>query len=424
MIRQIVAMTLKELKVLLLDREALALLFAMPTFFILVMSFALEGVFEAGSKNRPIEVIVVHRDGGPIAEGILLDLKRLEGLIPIETLGGAPVTAEKAEACIRNGDYPLALVFQEGFSDHLLERVEDPQQMKPTVTLISDPATNAQILASVRGVLRSVIERHTLTATLPARIKAKIAERGAQLPFGGGTFMRRIERQVDEALADSSTVGTGDGLVDFINASPRGFRAERRPTATEQNVPGYTIFGVFFIVLTLASSFIQEKGEGTFQRILAAPMSKAALLIGKLLPYYLVNLIQVGLMFLVGVVVFGMSLGDLSALTVVSLALAAAANGLGLLVATLGKTEPQVNGLAVLFAITLAALGGIMVPVFVMPGLMKALSLFTPHAWALAGYHDVIIRGLGVRAVLPEAGILLGFAAFFFAIALWRFRFE
>jgi ABC-2 type transport system permease protein len=65
-----------------------------------------------------------------------------------------------------------------------------------------------------------------------------------------------------------------------------------------------------------------------------------------------------------------------------------------------------------------------MVPTFVMPGWMKTLSLFTPHALALAGYHDVIIRGLGLKEVLPEAGVLLSFACGFFALALWRFRFN
>jgi len=75
MIRQVIAITLKELKVLWLDREALALLFAMPMFFILVMTFALEGVFQAGSKGHPIEILVVHKNGGRSLTGRLPILK-------------------------------------------------------------------------------------------------------------------------------------------------------------------------------------------------------------------------------------------------------------------------------------------------------------------------------------------------------------
>ena len=145
---------------------------------------------------------------------------------------------------------------------------------------------------------------------------------------------------------------------------------------------------------------------------------------GKLLPYYIVNLIQIVLMFAVGVLFFDLPLGNLPALILVSLALAASANGLGLLVATIGKTEAQVNGLSVMLAITLSAMGGIMVPVFVMPGFMKKLAQFTPHAWALTGYHDVIIRGLGLSDVMTEAGILAGFSGLFFLIALWRLRLD
>jgi len=106
------------------------------------------------------------------------------------------------------------------------------------------------------------------------------------------------------------------------------------------------------------------------------------------------------------------------------LALALAANGLGLLVASLGKSEAQVEGLAVFLAITLSALGGMLVPAYVMPGAMRTLSLFTPHAWALAGYQDVIVRGLGVGEVIPETGVLLLFAGLFFTFAWWKFRFQ
>jgi ABC-2 type transport system permease protein len=412
MIHQIIAITLKELKVLWLDREALALLFAMPMFFILVMSFALEGVFQAGSKGHPIEILVLHRNGGRLADQAIADLKQMEGLILIEIHEGIPLTSDKAEQLIGKGVYPLALLFPEGYTERVLQTSKDPQKRKATVYLISDPAMNLQLLATVKGAIQGVIERRVLLAKVPQRLKEMFGTLGG------------IEGQLDNMLENANISEGGRSGVDFIHTFPKGYNTGRRPTATEQNVPAYTIFGVFFIVLTLASSFLQEKKDGTFQRILSAPLFKTALLIGKLLPYYLMNLIQIALMFSVGVMVFGMELGHLPALVIISLALSAAANGLGLLVAALGKTESQVNGMSVLLAITLSALGGMMVPAFIMPDLMKTLSLFTPHAWALAGYHDIIIRGLGIKEILTEVAVLLGFASFFFFIALWRFRFD
>jgi ABC-2 type transport system permease protein len=400
------------LKVLWFDREALALLFAMPMFFIFVMSFALEGVFQAGSKGHPIEILAVHRNAGQLAAQTIADLKRMEGLILIETDEGMPLTAEKAEQLVGRGAHSLALVFPEGYTEQVLKASKSPQKRKTTVCLISDPAINLQLLGTVKGAIQGAIERQVLIASIPQQLKEI---------FG---TIEGVEGKLDSLLGETIVGEPEAAGVDFIHTFPKGYNVGRRPTATEQNVPAYTIFGVFFIVLTLASSFLQEKKDGTFQRILAAPLYKTALLIGKLLPYYLVNLIQIGLMFSIGVVVFGIRLGHLPALVMVSLALAAAANGLGLLVAALGKTEPQVNALSVLLAITLSALGGMMVPTFIMPDLMKTLSLFTPHAWALAGYHDVIIRGLGVQAVLTEVFVLFGFASLFFVVALWRFRFD
>jgi ABC-2 type transport system permease protein len=185
------------------------------------------------------------------------------------------------------------------------------------------------------------------------------------------------------------------------------------------------LFGVFFIVQVVATSILREKQDGTFRRLMVAPISRTALLIGKVLPYYLINLLQVAVMFAVGVFMFNMSLGnDPLALVIVTLCTAAASTGLGLLVAALGKTAEQIGGISSLLVITLAALGGSMVPTFIMPPFMQTLSKISPHAWALEGYQNVIVRGLGVASILPEAGMLMLFAVVFFGVAVWRFKFD
>ncbi len=424
MLRPILAIVEKEFKVILRDRQALALLFAMPAFFILVMSYALEGVYEAGSRNRPLEVLVVSQDEGPVSRQVKEDLKALEGLIFHERLDGQPLTRERAESLIRQGAYPLALVFSEGFSDPVPGSSGSMPGKKPTVHFVHDPATNERLLAGVKGMVQGVIQRRVLVAALSRKFADSLRASSAPLPFAADPAISETAQGPESPFTGVGGEKLPGPEVVFVSVPPRGLETGRNPTATEQNVPAYTIFGVFFIVLTLAVSFVQERKEGTFQRIRCAPLAPAALLIGKLLPYLLVNLIQIALMFLIGVVLFGMDLGNIPALLIVSVALALVANGMGLLVASLGRTEAQVSGLSVLLAVTLSALGGMMVPAFVMPPALRTLSRFTPHAWALSGYHDIIVRGLGVLDVLPEVGMLLTFAAAFFLIALWRFRFD
>ena len=397
MIGHVLAITLKELKILWKDRTALALLFAMPLFFIIVMSFALEGVFEAGKKNSPVTLLVVNQDPGSWSKSVMEELTKLEGIVFQDRIQGIPLTLDKAEDRIKGKAFAMALVFNRDFST----RIQGNEKPDEAVYLIIDPATNQQLAAPVKGAIRGTLERIIQTARISRILSIPGEDKTLEL----------------DSLRKEATP--------FVLKSipPREYKFDRLPTAVEQNVPAYTIFGVFFIIVTLASSFLKEKSDGTFLRILAAPLSSTSLLIGKLIPYYLVNLVQIALMFCVGVALFGMKLGNLPALILVSLCLALTANGLGLLVASLGKTEAQINGLAVLLVITLAALGGMMVPSYVMPPVMRTLSLFTPHAWALSGYHDVLLRGLGLKAVLPESGALLCFAASFFLLALWRFRF-
>ena len=117
-------------------------------------------------------------------------------------------------------------------------------------------------------------------------------------------------------------------------------------------------------------------------------------------------------------------LGSAPALLVVSVPLALAATGLGMAIAGFARSETQGSGLAVVLVLASAALGGAMVPSFIMPELMQAIGRITPHAWAIQGYQDVLVRGQGVSGIWLESGVLLAFAAVFTAVGIWRFRFE
>jgi ABC-2 type transport system permease protein len=216
----------------------------------------------------------------------------------------------------------------------------------------------------------------------------------------------------------------GGSVVELQKVSPADMHIEVEPDTYQQNVPGYTVMGVFFIIGTMASSILMEKKDGTFRRLLVAPLPKSALLAGKILPYYLVNLIQIAIMFVTAHLLFGMAFGDLPALVLVSLALAATATGLGILVAALAKTDTQVGGLSSLLTLTMSALGGCLMPTFIMPDFLQKISRAIPHAWAMQAFQDVLVRGYGVQGVLIEVFVLLGFALVFFLLGVWRFRFD
>jgi ABC-2 type transport system permease protein len=415
MLRHILALTWKDLKILVRNRSALLVLFAMPVGFVLVMTAATSGLY--GADQSAIPVLVVNEDQGIVSGQIIDGLKAAKGLNVETEWEGQTLTLAKAEELITNGKRELAVIFPANFSQNLLsETVATPNsQPAAAIQLMVDPSLSQQFTGPIIGTLQGVVSQ----ALTPIGVEHLLQQVSPGMP--------PEQRQAIVQQAQQKTAGG----VSIEQVTPPGLAVRQFPNTTQQNVPGYTLFGVFFICQVIGLSFIREKQDGTFRRLLVAPISKTALLIGKLLPYYLVNLIQIVLIFAAGIWIIplmgfpALNLGTHpEGLVVVSLATAAAASGLGLLVASLVKTPEATGGLGALIAVMMAAIGGCFVPTFVMPQFMQTLSKIVPHAWALQGYQDVLIRGYGVGQVMPEVGALLVFAAVFFGFALWRFRFE
>jgi ABC-2 type transport system permease protein len=426
MLQQIYAIAIKDLKILLRDRAGMISLFAMPIMFILVMSIALEGVFEMGSNDNPIELLVVNQDAGQVAANVIDEMDTLEGITLIESVDGTLLTYDMADKLVSDGEFQVALIFPQDFSESIQSAALNPDAESAVVNFIADPTTSSQFLSPIQGTVQGYIQQAAAYSQAPTQIAAGFDSMSDYVPSNQMPFISQIRDMFVNSMEDNGGLQNSGSLgVTFQKVAPKDFQITEEPDSVEQNVPGYTIFGVFFIVQVLATSILSEKQTGTFRRLLAAPLSKTALLLGKLVPYYIVNLLQVTLMFAVGALVFHMSLGhSFLALVLVTFATAAAATGLGLLVASFGKTPEQISGFSTLLALTLAAIGGMMVPTFVMPEFMQTISKISPHAWALSGYQDVIVRGLGVSAVWNEVGVLVMFALVFFSIAVWRFRFD
>jgi ABC-2 type transport system permease protein len=412
MIHQILSTTWKDLKILFKDPGGLATLFLMPMMFIIVMSTALQGLFNTGTDTQPRRLPVVNLDRGEHAAQVIEALARLDGIEVEMAWDGATLTREQAEALVADGERSVVVLFPADFSAQIAARAED-DDATATVELVADPAVSTQFIAPIQGMVFGAAERVAETEVAQAHIAESLASAFAQLPPEMQPASGQIVIEMD-----------GTSVVALKQVAPAEMTIEVEPDTYQQNVPGYTVLGVFFIVGTMASSILAEKREGTFRRLLVAPLPKPILLAGKILPYYLVNLIQIAIMFGVAHLLFGMAFGDPAALAAISMALAAAATGLGIMIAAMGKTDTQVGGLTSLLTLTMSALGGCLMPTTIMPGFLQTLSRFIPHAWAMQGFQDVLVRGYGLAGILPEAGVLLGFAAVFFLIGVWRFRFD
>jgi ABC-2 type transport system permease protein len=221
-------------------------------------------------------------------------------------------------------------------------------------------------------------------------------------------------------------------LVDVEQKVPDKILAERAeaPNAMEIAVPGFVVLFVFLSAGTTALAIYSEKKLGTFRRLLSAPLRKAELLPGKMLPNVVIVLLQVVVIFAVGaglMPLLGMdhiSLGNVPALAVVSILVALCSTGLGVFIVALARTEGQISGFATVALWIAGAAAGAFIPQFLLGDFLTAVGKLTPHYWAISAYSDVIVRGQDLAGVSTQLGILALFTLAFFVIGLWRFKFD
>jgi ABC-2 type transport system permease protein len=191
-------------------------------------------------------------------------------------------------------------------------------------------------------------------------------------------------------------------------------------------VPGNAVLFGFFIALTCALSFAEERRTGTWRRLLAAPVPRWKLLVAKMLPYVALGTLQVGVLFVIGALGFGMKVGgSVAALAVLTVGVACCATALGLVIAAFSSTEKQISSLGSVLILIMGLVGGCMLPRVLMPHVIQQIGLAVPHGWALDGYYTLLVhRGAGFAEVAQPIAAVYGFALVFGIIGVRRFRFD
>lgn len=374
----------KEVIALRRDPHALAVLFLMPTAFILVMSLALRDTFRLDATSS-LRVLVVDEDRSA-------DSKRLL------QLANATVTAPDLAAAtttLRNRDADAVAVVEKGFARALGAR------QTPPLTLLAEPGTPIALLERERGRWERALG--TLRAEVALRSLSTLAPQLGEID---------LSSQVDTQSA-----------VTLRSTSPVPL------TSVQQSVPAWLVFAMFFVALPVSTLVIGERQQGTLDRLRSLGVAPATLVLGKLVPFYLVHMVQAAAMLAVGRFVVPWLGGDALSLAVSPLALftvisatSVAALGLALLVAALARTAEQATIAAGGTNIILGALGGIMVPKQVMPAAMQSITQLSPMGWGLDAFVDVFARRASLVEIAPACGALVAFGLVALAIGARRLR--
>jgi len=197
------------------------------------------------------------------------------------------------------------------------------------------------------------------------------------------------------------------------------------PNSVQHNVPAWGMFAVFFIVISLSGNIIKEREDGSFTRLLTMPCPYWMYVLSKMLTYLFVCLLQLTLMFIMGVYVLpllglpALALGhSLLALVLMSLSASLAAIGYGIAIGKIAVSSQQASVFGAISVVILAAIGGIWVPIFMMPHVMQTVSKLSPLNWGLSGFYDIFVRDGNWISVLPESAALFLFFIICFTIAI------
>ncbi len=373
-------------------------------FLILPIVFTVILAGGTGAPDDPrIRVVVVDQAGTPLSAELIATLEQSDAVHP------DVLPLDRAEGDFSQRRVSAMLVIPPGFELAALEQGALDLQLR-------QQPNNIDALAAYQGVAAAI----SRVGSAVDIARSSVAEAEGIRPFESEAA-RQAYFEASLHLAQSRMSAAPDriALSEGSTADP----VEYDPRANSS--AGQLITWVFIPLIGISALFAYERQEGTLRRLLITPTQKATYLFGTMVGQIATALGQMLLLVGFGILVMGLDWGHAPlALGVMLIASTLAAAALGTTLGTLVKTSGQANGLSIMFGMVMALLGGCWYPLELFPQFVRSAVRVLPTTWAMEGMLDIVLRGQGLSAVLPEAGVLLGFAAVFFALGVWRFRYE
>lgn len=406
------------------DRAALALSFILPIAF-----FSIFAVIFGGRRNSApkIIVIVVDEDHSYVSQKLVTGLER-EGSLVIRTRpasenkGVQPpeYTTATAEAAVKAGSAPVALIIPAGFGENPISFHGD--QDRPTIQLLND-SSDVVAWRMVAGLLQKV----AMTSMPDVMAQQGLKYTGQ---FLGGLTPDQRKRMDEnlEQLRQHMNAGTGTGVNAASDGSNSGgiIAVKTRAVVGEnKNNPMVSFYaaaiGVMFLLFTAsgaAGAILDEADSGTLERVLSSRVTMTSLLAGKLAFNSLLAFSQLIVMFVWAWAVFKIDLWNhIPGFVVMGVCTSLAVATFGMLLASICHTRAQLGALSTLVILIMSCVGGSMFPRFLMPESMQKAGLLTINAWAIDGFTKVFWRDEPISHLWPQVSVLLGIAVVLFAIA-------
>ncbi len=387
------------------EKSTLVFFLVLPLIFTAILGVSMGGGETDPDADTRTAVVVIDEDATGTSELLIRNLEDSSMVRPVV------LEDPDLEELFSEYNQSASLTIPSGFEDAL----SAGESSKLELSLNPNAS-------DVLAIEQAVSTAASKTNAIYAAASNAVEQREKLEPFA--TWEERETYYYDSLLLAEEILAEPVGEV-LVTSSVEDDESSQIATGFELASPGQLVSWVLITLLGASIVFVYERTGGTLQRLMVTPTSKATIVLGKILGRYGMGILQMAILIIFGALLFGVNWGDdplAIALVVLSFGLAAVA--LGVLMGTFVKTYSQANGITIMASMLFSALGGAWWPLEITPTAYQTVVKVLPTTWAMTAFTDIITRGQGLGAVLPEIGILLGFAAVFFTVGIWRLRFE
>jgi ABC-2 type transport system permease protein len=392
---RILHIAIKDLSQILHQKKSALFLLVMPLLFTWLM-----GVLFGQNSNSDsrLPVGLVDRDGGALSAHLSTLLEDSRSIRPL-ALDDAGVAALQEQ--IRSQDFAAILIIPENFSRQTL----------------AGGSTQLILLVDVNTPAGQIAER-ALSLTVTRLLGSVQAGRISLNLIGESANENQLLAAVEQAVAGwqaprVAVVVQASGAAD---GAPGGFA---------QSSAGMLVFFVTIGMITPGYILLAERRSRTLRRMLSTSLGRQEIIAGHTMAMFVLSFIQLLLLTLFGQFILGVKYWqEPAAMLVMLVVLGFWSASFGLLISTLARDENQVVLFTLSATLVFGLLGGTFFSLDIVDRTFALIGRFSPSAWAIEGLQNVILRSLGLEAVLLPAGILMAFAVLSFGLAVWRFKLE
>ena len=389
----------KDIRLFIKDKKSLMISFLLPVILISLLGFIFKNDDGSGDNHKPIKLLVCDNDNSIFSHKLISILDSSKNL---------EITLEKYTKSINlinKGKYIAVLILRNGIKDSLAKDLPLPLEIK------YDKAHELEVRLLQSIIINKLLDtlgNELLTKNINCYIKHKFGD-------------------LDESIL--TTIKQNSNLsIDFkkiIDLKVTSVVGEKKKInlGLIQAIAGTITLILLFSVSGHATSIIEEKENGTINRLLCSPLKIGDILFGKMLSAFFIALAQLLIMFLFSIILFGFDITiNFPAFIIVVVATIIAVIGVGFFLASLCNSRQQAENLGTLVIIVMSTIGGSMVPLFIMPDIMEKVAIFSVNYWVMQSFFDIYWRLLPFNEILPRIFILLIIGTTLITVSIFLFK--